>query len=157
LINKTKAQINSFPLRRYEMPFGLQPWHLIVIALVALLIFGPSRLPEIGRGIGKSITEFRKGAREMGESFHEEVSQAATTSIPQTIQPVYNPPPQFAPPAQYPQGVEQPLQVIDAGTFQTSPSQPIIASGHYCVHCGASNPAAAKFCNNCGQLVNAVK
>ena len=43
--------------------FGLQPLHLIVILVVALLIFGPSRLPEIGRAIGKSISEFRDAAQ----------------------------------------------------------------------------------------------
>ena len=32
------------------MPFGLQPLHLLVIAIVALLIFGPKRLPEVGKG-----------------------------------------------------------------------------------------------------------
>ncbi len=42
--------------------FGLQPWHLIVILAVALIIFGPSRLPEIGRAVGKSIAEFRDAA-----------------------------------------------------------------------------------------------
>ena len=42
--------------------FGLQPWHLIVILVVAMLIFGPSRLPEIGRAIGSSIREFREAA-----------------------------------------------------------------------------------------------
>lgn len=40
--------------------FGLQPWHIIVIVAVALLIFGPSRLPEIGRAIGKSLREFKE-------------------------------------------------------------------------------------------------
>ncbi len=42
--------------------FGLQPWHLIVILAVALIIFGPQRLPEIGRAIGSSIREFRDAA-----------------------------------------------------------------------------------------------
>lgn len=42
--------------------FGLQPWHLIVILAVALIIFGPSRLPEISRALGKSIREFRDAA-----------------------------------------------------------------------------------------------
>jgi len=37
------------------MPFGLQPTHLIIIAVVALIIFGPSRLPEIGRAFGKTL------------------------------------------------------------------------------------------------------
>ncbi len=42
--------------------FGLQPWHVIAILAVALLIFGPSRLPEIGKAIGSSIREFRDAA-----------------------------------------------------------------------------------------------
>lgn len=57
------------------MPFGIQPIHLIAILIVALIIFGPSRLPEIGRGLGKAITEFRKGTHEMTESFREEMSR----------------------------------------------------------------------------------
>lgn len=39
------------------------PWELALIAVIALLLFG-KRLPEIGRGLGKSITEFKKGMRE---------------------------------------------------------------------------------------------
>lgn len=37
----------------------LSPLHLIIVLIVALLIFGPKRLPEIGAGLGKSIREFR--------------------------------------------------------------------------------------------------
>ncbi len=57
------------------MPFGIQPIHIIIVAIVALLIFGPARLPEIGRGVGRAITEFRRGAKEMGGSFMEELNQ----------------------------------------------------------------------------------
>lgn len=35
------------------------PLHLVIVLLVALLVFGPKRLPEIGRGLGRSIQEFR--------------------------------------------------------------------------------------------------
>ncbi len=51
--------------------FGLQPWHLIVILGVALLVFGPSRLPEIGQAIGKSIREFREAATSAQDSIRE--------------------------------------------------------------------------------------
>ena len=144
------------------MPFGLQPWHLIVIAVVALIIFGPRRLPEIGHGIGKALTEFRKGAREMTEGFHEEVTQTSNMPVQQPGQPVqsaYTSPPQYAPPSQYqyPQGAQQPPQVFDPGATQTTPSQPVASTGNFCVHCGASNPPGARFCNSCGQQVNVVE
>jgi sec-independent protein translocase protein TatA len=37
----------------------LAPSHLILLALAALLIFGPKRLPEIGRSLGKGLREFK--------------------------------------------------------------------------------------------------
>ncbi len=37
-----------------------QPMHLIIILAIALVIFGPGKLPQIGAGIGKSIREFKK-------------------------------------------------------------------------------------------------
>ena len=44
-------------------------WYLIPIALVlVLIIWGPSRLPEIGRGMGRAIREFRSGVTETKES-----------------------------------------------------------------------------------------
>ncbi len=55
------------------MPFGLQPTHLIIILVVALLIFGPSRLPEIGRSFGKMLKEFQSATKEATQGFTEEV------------------------------------------------------------------------------------
>jgi sec-independent protein translocase protein TatA len=55
------------------MPFGLQPTHLIIIAVVALIIFGPSRLPEIGRSIGRTLKEFQAATKEATQSFTDEV------------------------------------------------------------------------------------
>ena len=37
----------------------LQPMHLLVIVGIALLVFGPKRLPELGRGIGEAIRGFK--------------------------------------------------------------------------------------------------
>jgi len=41
-----------------------QPMHLLVIAFVALLVFGPKRLPELGKGLGDGIRAFKGGMRE---------------------------------------------------------------------------------------------
>jgi sec-independent protein translocase protein TatA len=41
--------------------FGLGFQELLVILVIALIIFGPSRLPQIGSSLGKAIRDFRKG------------------------------------------------------------------------------------------------
>jgi len=42
----------------------LQPMHLLLILGIALLVFGPRRLPEIGRGLGEGIRSFRESFRD---------------------------------------------------------------------------------------------
>lgn len=44
----------------------LQPWHLVVILVVALLIFGPSKLPGLGKGLGEGIKGFKEGIKGLG-------------------------------------------------------------------------------------------
>jgi sec-independent protein translocase protein TatA len=41
-----------------------QPMHLILILIIALVVFGPGKLPELGKGLGKSIREFKKALAE---------------------------------------------------------------------------------------------
>ena len=68
------------------MPVEIQPLHLVIVAIVALIVFGPSRLPEIGRGLGRAINEFRRGTQEMAESFRAEVSAASRPGqVPKVI------------------------------------------------------------------------
>jgi sec-independent protein translocase protein TatA len=41
------------------MPFGMPLWELLLVLLVVLLVFGPKRLPEMGRSLGKGMREFK--------------------------------------------------------------------------------------------------
>ncbi len=41
----------------------LQPTHLFFILLIVLIIFGPGKLPDLGRGLGKGIREFKDALR----------------------------------------------------------------------------------------------
>jgi len=42
---------------------------ILIILLIALLLFGPRKLPELGRSLGQSIREFQRGARNIREEF----------------------------------------------------------------------------------------
>jgi sec-independent protein translocase protein TatA len=46
---------------------------LIVILAIALLVFGPKKLPEVGRSIGKAIREFRRTTDEIKDKFEEQI------------------------------------------------------------------------------------
>ena len=46
---------------------------LIIILVIALIIFGPRKLPELGRSLGKSIGEFRKASNELKSTLEDEI------------------------------------------------------------------------------------
>lgn len=64
----------------------LSPLHLIVLLVVALLIFGPKRLPEIGSGLGRSIKEFRDAMNNAGNSSPQDIPVKATL-VPRDAEP----------------------------------------------------------------------
>jgi sec-independent protein translocase protein TatA len=113
------------------MPLGIQPIHILIIVSVALLIFGPSRLPELGRSLGKGLTEFRRGTREMTEGFREEIVKSSDGNNA------------AAQPTRQPQMTASPLP--SARPQAISP-----VAGNFCIQCGSSNLAGARFCNKCG-------
>ena len=47
---------------------------MLLIGVVLLLFFGPSRLPELGKSIGKGIQEFKKASKEITDSVNNDVS-----------------------------------------------------------------------------------
>ena len=59
--------------------FGLGPTELFIIALIILLIFGAKRLPEIGKGLGGAIREFKKVKRELSSDKQEEQESTSTS------------------------------------------------------------------------------
>ncbi len=55
---------------------SIGPWELIAILAVVLIIFGPGKLPEVGKSLGKTIREFRKASTETTEQIEEAVKEA---------------------------------------------------------------------------------
>ena len=119
------------------MPFGLQPIHLAVIVLVALVIFGPKRLPQLGRWLGKTFSEFRKSARDMADGFKEEKGKQNAVG-PEAAAPDASEQESAEGQARSPAQPAQPSPYLEA------------AAGNFCTACGAANPADARYCNKCG-------
>ena len=58
------------------MPFNIGPFELLLVLILALLILGPGKLPEVGSAIGRTIREFRKASTEVQESLSVEPASA---------------------------------------------------------------------------------
>jgi len=56
---------------------GIGPAELIFILVIALIVFGPKRLPEIGRTLGKTMREFRSVSEELTSQLREELETAS--------------------------------------------------------------------------------
>jgi sec-independent protein translocase protein TatA len=123
------------------MPFGIQPWHLIVVAIVALVIFGPARLPQLGRSIGSFFRDLRAGARDMSSGFKEGIQESEASKVDAAKSGADGAAGGDIPSASAPTKPEQ----------SASNGKP--ASGNFCIHCGSPNPSHALFCNACGKKI----
>jgi TatA/E family protein of Tat protein translocase len=69
---------------------------LIIIFVIALIIFGPRKLPELGRSLGRSIAEFRRASNELRNTLEEEIrleeQRAAESARPRPVEPPPAPP-----------------------------------------------------------------
>jgi sec-independent protein translocase protein TatA len=52
-------------------PIGMP--EMVVIAIIALIIFGPRKLPELGKSLGKSIAEFKRASNELKNTLEDEI------------------------------------------------------------------------------------
>jgi len=83
------------------------PLELVIILVIALLILGPGKLPDVGAALGKSIKEFRKAS--------SDVQEAVTVSVDTSPLPA-TPAPQAAPAA--------PAAAVAAAVVETAPAAP---------------------------------
>ncbi|MEK8142456.1 Sec-independent protein translocase subunit TatA [Streptomyces sp. M10(2022)] len=82
---------------------ALQPWHLLVVAIVVIAVFGSKRLPDTARALGKSLRILKSETRAMKE---EDASRTATTSPDEAGQQALHPcrPPLATHPLRVPPG-----------------------------------------------------
>ena len=104
---------------------ALQPGHLIVVLVIVLLIFGPGKLPELGKAMGDGLRELKKATG--GEDATKDAGTAAATTT-------------AAPPA--------------ATSATPATVTPITAANRVCPSCRGAVPAGDKFCGNCGSLMD---
>jgi TatA/E family protein of Tat protein translocase len=66
--------------------FGMGTMEIAVIMIVALIIFGPGKLPEIGAQVGRAVRDFRRMTRDMTAEFNDSISdvQATVGEVKQT-------------------------------------------------------------------------
>jgi sec-independent protein translocase protein TatA len=104
---------------------ALQPGHLIVILVIVLLIFGPGKLPELGKAMGEGLKELKKatgGEDATATASAKDVSATTATAAPPT-------------------------------STSTATVTPITAATRVCPSCRGSVPVGDKFCGNCGSLM----
>ena len=110
---------------------------LIIILVIALLILGPGKLPEVGASLGKSIREFRKASTDLQESVNVNVDTsplpatpvaaapvAAAPIVAAPVAPVQAAPVAPAPPPVVPAPVDVPAGGLDAGPSAPAPTAP---------------------------------
>lgn len=59
---------------------NISPIHLVIVLIIALIVIGPGKLPEVGAALGKSIKEFRKAASDITDSVHVDAAPASVAT-----------------------------------------------------------------------------
>jgi sec-independent protein translocase protein TatA len=125
---------------------ALTPTHLVLILIIALIVVGPGRLPEVGSAIGKSIKEFKKASSDIVLGSASQPAPSAQQYQPaQPAQPVaYQPvqPVAYQPPASF---VAQPGQAAYPAPTQYYQPQPDPAAGFVAQPGQAAYPAPAQY------------
>ena len=60
------------------MPSWIGPWEIAIVLVLALLIFGPKKLPDLGSSLGRSITGFKRGLKETKDDVQSAIKEDVT-------------------------------------------------------------------------------
>ena len=107
-------------------PFGLGPLELVVILLVLVMVFGATRITDIGGSLGKGIREFKKNVK-------DEEEETETSEPPAVTQSAASP--------------------VASAEAAANGAETVTAVK--CPSCGNLNPAGARHCNQCGTAITA--
>lgn len=70
--------------------FNIGMGELIVVAVVALFVFGPGKLPDVARAVGKGVQEFRKAMQDVAKEINVDEIQEVKASIQKDINDIKN-------------------------------------------------------------------
>jgi len=107
-------------------PIGMP--EMIAIFVIALLLFGPKKLPELGRTLGKAITEFRRASNELKATFESHLSELEkeNQSIKESLSPYTAP--DYSSSYSYDNEYQYDSDHQLSGSTESSASQPTTAS-----------------------------
>jgi sec-independent protein translocase protein TatA len=69
----------------------LQPWHIVVVGIVAFLLFGAKRLPELGKGLGEGLKGFKEGIKGVTDPAPTPPAQQTVAPTQPTVQQTVTP------------------------------------------------------------------
>ena len=96
------------------MPFNIGPGELILILIIALVVLGPGKLPDVANSLGKSVREFRKAATDISDA--GKLDAPVSTPVPQEAPP---PSAQASPPPPPLEAPATPAAASDADAVPT--------------------------------------
>ncbi len=112
--------------------FGLTPVHLLLILVIALIVVGPGKLPDVASALGKSIKEFRKAASEVedvtGSLTGSVAPAAAPAPAPVQAAPAPAPAPMQAAPVAAPVAAAPAAAPAESLPVETEPLQPAMSA-----------------------------
>jgi len=87
---------------------NIGPVELIIILVIALIVIGPGRLPDVGAALGKSIREFRKASSDITDAARVDTSPVPPAQTPSATAPQPAPPAAAEPPVNQPSAAPAP-------------------------------------------------